>query len=62
MTRTIVAAIDGSPASRAAADWAAREAELRDLPLKLVKVWEPLPDTPAAASASDTTTLEHCSG
>ncbi|MGW0605010.1 universal stress protein [Streptomyces sp. NPDC002640] len=62
MTRTIVAAIDGSPASRAAADWAAREAGLRGLPLKLVKVWEPLPDTLAATTASDTTTLEHWSG
>ncbi|MEU9578406.1 universal stress protein [Streptomyces chilikensis] len=62
MTRTIIAAIDGSPASRAAAGWAAREAELRALPLKLVQVWEPLPDRLAAATASDPTTIEHWSG
>ncbi|MEU3557742.1 universal stress protein [Streptomyces fragilis] len=62
MTRTIVAAIDGSPASRSAAGWAAREAELRGLPLTLVKAWEPLPDRLAAATGSDPATLEHWSG
>jgi nucleotide-binding universal stress UspA family protein len=62
MTRTVVAAIDGSPASRAAAGWAAREAELRELPLKLVKAWEPLPDRLAAATGSGPATLEHWSG
>lgn len=36
MPRTITAGLDGSPESSAAADWAAREALLRDLPLHLV--------------------------
>ncbi|MET7597847.1 universal stress protein [Streptomyces sp. NPDC005481] len=40
MTRTIIAGLDGSPSSVAAADWAAREAQLRDLPLRLVNAWE----------------------
>jgi len=41
MTRVITAGLDGSPESLAAADWAAREALLRDLPLRLVLAWEP---------------------
>lgn len=40
MTRTITVGLDGSPASVAAADWAAREAQLRDLPLRLVTAWQ----------------------
>ncbi|MET9395311.1 universal stress protein [Streptomyces sp. NPDC006624] len=36
MPRTVTAGLDGSPESLAAADWAAREALLRDLPLRLV--------------------------
>jgi nucleotide-binding universal stress UspA family protein len=47
MPRTITVGLDGSPESRAAAEWAAREAKLRGLPLKLVNVWEPVP-TPTA--------------
>ncbi|MER5548897.1 universal stress protein [Streptomyces sp. NPDC002589] len=43
MPRTITVGLDGSPESRAAAEWAAREAELRGLPVKLVHVWEPAP-------------------
>lgn len=43
MTRTITVGLDGSPESRAAAEWAAREATLRGLPVKLVQVWEPVP-------------------
>jgi len=62
MTRPVIAAIDGSPASRAAADWAAREAELRDLPLRIVQAWEPLPDRLTPATGSDVETLEHWSG
>jgi nucleotide-binding universal stress UspA family protein len=44
MTRTIVAGLDGSPESLAAADWAAREALRRDLPLRLVHAWILEPD------------------
>ncbi|RRQ86605.1 universal stress protein [Streptomyces griseofuscus] len=43
MSRTVTAGIDDSPESRAAAEWAAREAELRGLPLKIVYVQEPTP-------------------
>jgi nucleotide-binding universal stress UspA family protein len=47
--RTVVAGIDGSPESRAAAEWAAREAKLRGLPLNLVHVREPVPEPLAQA-------------
>ncbi|MFR9793461.1 universal stress protein [Streptomyces sp. MB22_4] len=43
MSRTVTAGIDDSPESRTAAEWAAREALLRDLPLKIVYVQEPTP-------------------
>jgi nucleotide-binding universal stress UspA family protein len=49
MVRTVVAGLDGSPESHAAAEWAAREAELRGLPLKIVHVWVPAPDPLAQA-------------
>lgn len=38
----IVVGVDGSPPSRVAADWAARDAELRNLPLTLVHVVSPM--------------------
>ncbi|MFD5419082.1 universal stress protein [Streptomyces sp. NPDC127069] len=44
MSRTVVVGLDGSPASLAAAEWAAHEARLRRLPLKLlhaVEHWAP---------------------
>ncbi|MFJ9006173.1 universal stress protein [Streptomyces canus] len=41
MSRNVTVGLDGSPESRAAAEWAAREAKLRGLPLRLVHVREP---------------------
>ncbi|GAA2280229.1 stress-inducible protein [Streptomyces ruber] len=43
MPRTVTVGLDGLPESRAAADWAAREADLLGRPLKLVHVPETLP-------------------
>ncbi|MCZ9344002.1 universal stress protein, partial [Streptomyces sp. TRM76130] len=39
MPRTIMVGLDGSAESRAAARWAAREAVLREAPVRLVHVW-----------------------
>ncbi len=44
MSRTVIVGFDGSLESRAAAEWAAREAELRGLRLRLVHVWQPVLD------------------
>nr|BFD81799.1 universal stress protein [Streptomyces sp. Xyl84] len=44
--RAVVAGIDGSRESRAAAEWAAGEAELLGAPLRLVHVWQPLEQAP----------------
>lgn len=49
MTRPVVAGLDGSRESVAAADWAAREALRRQLPLRLVHAWEGLPDDDTGA-------------
>ncbi|MFI1212566.1 universal stress protein [Streptomyces sp. NPDC020802] len=49
MPRTVTVGLDGSAESRAAAEWAAREAQLLGLPLKLVQVWEPVPAPMAQA-------------
>lgn len=49
MSRTIMVGFDGSAESRAAAEWAAREARLRGLPLRLLEVREPLPEPVAQA-------------
>ncbi|MBO8192193.1 universal stress protein [Streptomyces oryzae] len=43
MSRNVTVGLDGSPESRAAAEWAAREAQLRGLPLRLLHVREPAP-------------------
>ncbi|MFD5393247.1 universal stress protein [Streptomyces sp. NPDC127097] len=40
MTYPVTVGVDGSSAGLAAADWGAREAQLRDLPLRLVHAWE----------------------
>ncbi|MFI2720134.1 universal stress protein [Streptomyces collinus] len=49
MSRNVTVGLDGSPESRAAAEWAAREAKLRGLPLRLVHVWEGGPEPMAQA-------------
>ncbi|WP_031077831.1 universal stress protein [Streptomyces sp. NRRL S-118] len=38
--RTVIAAVDGSAESLAAAEWAAREARLRGLPLHILHAWQ----------------------
>ncbi|MGP3987174.1 universal stress protein [Streptomyces sp. 3N207] len=43
MSRNVTVGLDGSPESRAAAEWAAREAQLLGLPLRLLHVREPAP-------------------
>lgn len=59
MPRTIMVGLDGSPESRAAAEWAAREAELRGLPVKLVHAWEPIPEHLAESTHRGAETLQH---
>ncbi|MGW2615691.1 universal stress protein [Streptomyces sp. NPDC001500] len=59
MLRTVTVGLDGSRESRAAAEWAAREAKLRDLPLKIVQVWEPVPEPMAQAPLLGAETLQH---
>ncbi|MFJ5260089.1 universal stress protein [Streptomyces sp. NPDC088387] len=61
MTRTVTVGLDGSAESRSAAEWAAREARLRDLPLKLVQVWEPVPAPMAQAPLLGAETHQHWS-
>ncbi|MEU2744905.1 universal stress protein [Streptomyces collinus] len=61
MSRTVTVGLDGSPESRAAAEWAAREAKLRGLPLRLVHVWEPVPEPTAQAPLLGTETQAHWS-
>ncbi|MEU7496451.1 universal stress protein [Streptomyces griseofuscus] len=53
MTRTVAAGLDGSPESRAAVEWAAREAALRDLPLRILHVREPEADTDTDRGAAE---------
>ncbi|MFC3349254.1 universal stress protein [Streptomyces echinoruber] len=59
MSRTVTVGLDGSPESRAAAEWAAREAQLRGLPLKLVHVWEAVPPAMAQAPLLGAETHRH---
>lgn len=61
MSRTITVGLDGSSESRAAAEWAAREAKLRGLPLRLVHVWEPVPEPMAQAPLLGAETQAHWS-
>ncbi|MFI8071675.1 universal stress protein [Streptomyces sp. NPDC086033] len=59
MTRTVTVGLDGSAESRAAAEWAAREAQLLGLPLRLVHVWEPVPAPMAQAPLLGAETQQH---
>ncbi|MDQ0958078.1 nucleotide-binding universal stress UspA family protein [Streptomyces sp. B4I13] len=56
MPRTVTVGLDGSPESLAAAEWAAREATLRELPLRLVHAWD---WQPYAEPVSDDETRHH---
>ncbi|MFF8289384.1 universal stress protein [Streptomyces sp. NPDC016309] len=55
MTRAIAVGVDGSAEGLAAADWAAREAALRGVPLRIVHawLWQPL-DVPVAQDRETT--------
>lgn len=59
MVRTVVAGLDGSTESRAAVEWAAREATLRGLPLRIVHVSEPVPHPMAQAPLVGGETVQH---
>ncbi|MGW0705903.1 universal stress protein [Streptomyces sp. NPDC002643] len=59
MTHTITVGLDGSSESLAAAEWAAREARLLGLPLRLVHVWEPVPVPIAQAPLLGVETQAH---
>src|SRR5687767_442617 len=61
MSRTVTVGLDGSRESLAAAEWAAREAKLRELPLRLVNVWEPVPEPMAQAPLLGAETQTHWS-
>ncbi|MFJ2237992.1 universal stress protein [Streptomyces sp. NPDC087859] len=61
MSRNVIVGLDGSSESRAAAEWAAREAKLRGLPLRLVHVWEPVPEPMAQAPLLGAETQQHWS-
>ncbi|MBD9727498.1 universal stress protein [Streptomyces caniscabiei] len=61
MSRTVTVGLDGSLESRAAGEWAAREAKLRGLPLKIVHVWEPVPEPIAQAPLLGAETQQHWS-
>ncbi|WP_327433870.1 MULTISPECIES: universal stress protein [unclassified Streptomyces] len=61
MPRTVTVGLDGSQESRAAAEWAAREAKLRGLPLKVVHVWQPVPEPMAQAPLLGAETQQHWS-
>ncbi|MER7540651.1 universal stress protein [Streptomyces sp. NPDC097704] len=57
--RTITVGLDGSKESLAAAEWAAREAGLLHLPLRLVQIWEPVTAPMAEAPLPGAETRQH---
>ncbi|MFI2435904.1 universal stress protein [Streptomyces sp. NPDC018693] len=59
MVRTVVAGLDGSPESRAAVEWAAREALSRGLPLTVLHVWQPVPEPMAQEPPLGAETQRH---
>ncbi|MER6852606.1 universal stress protein [Streptomyces flaveolus] len=59
MPGSIVVGLDGSAESHAAAEWAAREAELQGLPVRLVHAWEPVPGPMAQAPLLGVETHQH---
>ncbi|MDQ0779939.1 nucleotide-binding universal stress UspA family protein [Streptomyces aurantiacus] len=59
MPGKIIVGLDGSPESRAAAEWAAREAALRDMAVELVHVWQPVPEPTAQAPLLGAETHQH---
>ncbi|MDI9832863.1 universal stress protein [Streptomyces sp. KAU_LT] len=59
MARTITVGLDGSGESRAAAEWAAREAALRRVPVRLLHVWQPVPEPLAQAPLLGAETQQH---
>ncbi|MEV5845340.1 universal stress protein [Streptomyces sp. NPDC051985] len=54
MSQPVLAGVDGSEYSLAAAEWAAREAVLREVPLRLLHAAPPLPGGAVPASAGET--------
>ncbi|MGW6316498.1 universal stress protein [Streptomyces sp. NPDC055099] len=62
MSRTVTVGIDGSPESRAAAEWAAREASLCGLPVKLVHVMDLAPEPVAQAPFVGAETRQYWGG
>ncbi|MEV7385413.1 universal stress protein [Streptomyces sp. NPDC091215] len=54
MSHPVLAGVDGSEHSLAAAEWAAREAVLRDVPLRLVHAAPPLPGGVVPHQAGET--------
>lgn len=53
MSHSVLAGVDGSGPSSATADWAAREAALRGVPLRLFRVSPPLPGPAVPGPAGD---------
>ncbi|WP_074994519.1 universal stress protein [Streptomyces prasinopilosus] len=57
--RAVTVGLDGSAESRAAVDWAVREARLLGLPLRLVHVRKPVPERGGRASPAGTDDRRH---